>query len=38
MGGGGVLTGLWWENVREKDHLEDRGVGGRITQRWIFRK
>jgi hypothetical protein len=24
--------------VREKDHLEDPGVDGRIILRWIFRK
>jgi hypothetical protein len=26
------------ENVRERDHLEDSGVDGRIIIRWIFRK
>jgi hypothetical protein len=24
--------------MRERDHLEDRGVDGRIILRWIFRK
>ena len=24
--------------MRERDHLEDSGVSGRITFRWIFRK
>jgi len=24
--------------VRERDHLEDPGVDGRITLRWIFRR
>jgi len=30
--------GFWWENLRERDHLEDQGVDGRIILRWIFRK
>jgi len=25
MGKGGVRTGVWWENLRERDHLEDLG-------------
>jgi hypothetical protein len=25
-------------NPAVRDHLEDRGVGGRIILRWIFRK
>ena len=27
-----------WGNVRERDHLEDLGVDGKIILRWIFRK
>jgi hypothetical protein len=37
----GDRTGLykvWWRNLREKDHLEDQNVDGRIILRWIFRK
>jgi len=30
----GILRG----NLRERDHLEDPGVDGRIILRWIFRK
>jgi hypothetical protein len=30
-------TGLWWGNLRKRDHLEDPGVDGRIILRWIFR-
>jgi len=36
--GGEVYTGFWWGNLRERDHLEDPGVDGRIILRWIFRK
>jgi len=30
--------GPWWGNLRERDHLEDPDVDGRIKLRWIFRK
>jgi len=33
-----VYTGLWWGNLKEKKHLEDADVDGRIILRWIFRK
>jgi hypothetical protein len=36
--GGEVYTGFWWGNPREKDHLENPGVDGRIIVRWICRK
>jgi len=35
---GGAHTGFWWENLKERDHLRDPGVDGRIILRWIFRK
>jgi hypothetical protein len=28
-----VYTGFWWGNVRDRDHLGDPGVDGRITVR-----
>jgi hypothetical protein len=35
---GGVHTGFWWGDLREGDHLEDRGVDGMIILKWIFKK
>jgi hypothetical protein len=29
---------VWWENLRERDHLEDSDVDGKIILRGIFRK
>jgi hypothetical protein len=37
MGDSTGYTGFWWGNLRERDHLEDPGIDGRIS-RWIFRK
>jgi len=33
-----VNTGFWWENLRDRVHLENLGIDGRIIFRWIFRK
>jgi len=38
MGMGEVYRGFWWGNLRERDHLEDQGVDGRIILRWTYRK
>jgi len=38
MGRGEVYTRFWCGNLRERYHLEDSGVDGRIILRWIFRK
>jgi hypothetical protein len=32
-----VHTGLWWENLRKRDSVEDPGVDGRILK-WNIRK
>jgi hypothetical protein len=32
------VTGVWWENVRERGHWGDPGLDGRVILRWIFRK
>jgi hypothetical protein len=37
-GRGEVYTEFWWGNLGERDHLEDPGVDGIITLRWIFKK
>jgi len=31
-------TGFWWEGLRKKGHLEDRGVDGRVILKWNFKK
>jgi hypothetical protein len=33
-----VYTAVWWENLKEKDHLEDPGLDAKIVLRLIFRK
>jgi hypothetical protein len=33
MGKGEACTGFWWGNLRERDHLGDPGVNGRIILR-----
>jgi hypothetical protein len=38
MGRGEVYAGLWWGKLRERDHLEDPGVDGRIILKWVFKK
>jgi hypothetical protein len=32
------LVFIWWGNLREKGHLVDPGIYGRIILSWIFRK
>ena len=29
---------FWWENLRERYHLDDPGTDGRIILKWIFSK
>jgi hypothetical protein len=33
-----VHVGFWWGKLRERDHFEDPGLGGRIILKWIFKK
>jgi len=37
-GRGEVYTGFWWGNLKERDHLDNPGINGRIILRWVFRK
>jgi hypothetical protein len=34
--GRGMCTGFWCESQKEKDHLEDHGVDGRMRSEWIL--
>jgi hypothetical protein len=29
-------TRFWWDSPKEKDHLQDQGVGGKMGSEWIF--
>jgi hypothetical protein len=31
------MEGLWWGGLRERYHLEDPGIDGRIILKWILR-
>jgi len=37
-GRGEACTGLWWGNLRERDHWRDPGADETIILRWIFKK
>jgi hypothetical protein len=34
---GNVHTEVWWENLRERDHVDDQGVDERIILKLIFK-
>jgi hypothetical protein len=31
-------TMFWWESPKERDHLEDQGVSGKMGSEWILGK
>jgi len=33
-----MYTVFWWGNLRERDHLGNPGVDGRVILQWIFRQ
>jgi len=33
-----VHKGFWWENLKERGHLEDIGIDGRIILKWVINK
>jgi hypothetical protein len=32
----GKCIGFWWESQKERDHLEVKGVDGRMGSEWIL--
>jgi hypothetical protein len=38
MGEREVHTGLWWGHLRDRDHLGDPGIDGRIILKWTLKK
>ena len=33
-----VRRRFWWEKLKERDRLKDKGVDGRILLKWILKK
>jgi hypothetical protein len=38
MGEGGMHRGFWYENLKERDHLEDLILYGRVMLKWLLKK
>jgi len=35
---GKLHKGIWWGDLKGRDHLEDLGVDKRLITKWIFKK
>jgi hypothetical protein len=33
---GEMCTGFWWESSKDKDHLKDQGIDGRMGSKWTL--
>jgi hypothetical protein len=33
---GEKCTGFWWESLKERDHLKNKGADGRMGSKWIL--
>jgi hypothetical protein len=33
---GETCKGFWWESAKEKDHVKDQGVDGRMISKWTL--
>jgi hypothetical protein len=31
-----MYRGFWWESSKEKNHMEDQGVDGKMESKWIL--
>jgi hypothetical protein len=38
MGEGRNVYRVWWESPKEKDHLKDQSVDGRMGSKWILER
>jgi hypothetical protein len=36
--GGNGRAGILWENLRDREYLEDTGKCGRVTLKWFLKK